>query len=272
MTCFDILNKLGIQVPRDGMIRCVNPAHDDKNPSMWIAPDGKGFKCHGCGVNGNAEKLAILVGVSTEGIIPTTYKPKPKREPRRFYTLKDCLDWLKGTPKLKGYRMTLTHDYKWPDGDLAGVVTRWDSEDNKSYRPLACENGMWRCGKPKVWPPYNAPAIARDFDGMVFVVEGEKACDKAIELGMLATTTAGGSSGIASTDLSILEKRDICIIPDADLPGHKYADAWTTLFPDAMVWEPFAVMGDGYDIADFCEGKTKEQALKLLRKLWRDRG
>ena len=151
-------------------------------------------------------------------------------------------------------------------------MTRWDGKDGKSYRPLACEHGMWRCGKPRVWPPYNAEAIAKSFDGMVFVVEGEKACDKAIELGMLATTTAGGSNGIANTDLSILEKRDICIIPDADLPGHKYADAWTTLFPDAMVWEPFAIMGNGYDIADFCDGKTKEQALKLLRKRWRDRG
>jgi DNA primase catalytic core len=32
--------------------QCINPDHDDKNPSMGLAPSGNAFHCFGCGVSG----------------------------------------------------------------------------------------------------------------------------------------------------------------------------------------------------------------------------
>src|SRR4051794_38806684 len=57
----------------------------------------------------------------------------------------------------------------------------------------------------------------------VFLVEGEKACEVARALGLLATTTAGGSAAPHQTDLTPLAGRTVVILPDNDAAGEKYA-------------------------------------------------
>lgn len=69
---------------------CVCPFHQDKNPSLKLYPNGKGFYCFACGTGGDQIKLAALyLGVSnTEAAeqlaaafqipvtLPSTYREK----------------------------------------------------------------------------------------------------------------------------------------------------------------------------------------------------
>ena len=57
--------------------------------------------------------------------------------------------------------------------------------------------------------------------GPVLVSEGEKCVDCLTPLGIVATTSAGGSSAPAKTDWTPLAGRRVVIWPDADTPGRK---------------------------------------------------
>ena len=57
-----------------------------------------------------------------------------------------------------------------------------------------------------------------------FVTEGEKAADAIRELGLVATTSAGGSSAAAKTDWSPLAGKTVVVCPDNDEPGEKYGN------------------------------------------------
>lgn len=48
----------GLQLNRKGLCQC--PFHQDKNPSLKIYPDGKGFYCFTCGTGGDQIKFAAL--------------------------------------------------------------------------------------------------------------------------------------------------------------------------------------------------------------------
>lgn len=72
---------------------CLCPFHQDKNPSMKIYPDGKGYYCFACGAGGDqiqfvaryhdiknyeaAKELASVFGVPIQ--VPVTYREKGKR-------------------------------------------------------------------------------------------------------------------------------------------------------------------------------------------------
>lgn len=48
----DYLNKVGIDVPKNNKIHCLNPDHDDRNPSMTIYDDRGYARCFGCSFYG----------------------------------------------------------------------------------------------------------------------------------------------------------------------------------------------------------------------------
>lgn len=64
---------LGRSLPETGSatVRCIDPAHEDVNPSCSVYADG-GFKCFACGVHGDAVNAVALV----EGLDPKRDFPK----------------------------------------------------------------------------------------------------------------------------------------------------------------------------------------------------
>jgi hypothetical protein len=104
-------------------------------------------------------------------------------------------------------------------------VLRWDRPDGKDIRPLARYPDGWRIGAmPEPRPLYRLPELlAATPEGPVVVVEGEKACDAAVRCGLLATTSAGGAQAAGKTDWSVLCRRRVIILPDADQAGERYA-------------------------------------------------
>jgi hypothetical protein len=84
----------------------------------------------------------------------------------------------------------------------------------------------WQKGAPKgARIPYRLPELlAADPDTPIYFVEGEKDADRLASLGLVATTTSGGSNGRWTPELNgHFAGRTVYIIPDNDEPGEKYA-------------------------------------------------
>lgn len=58
ITMQQVVEYYGLQPNRKGL--CLCPFHPDKNPSLKIYPDGKGFYCFTCGAGGDQVKFAAM--------------------------------------------------------------------------------------------------------------------------------------------------------------------------------------------------------------------
>src|SRR5262249_48959245 len=110
---------------------------------------------------------------------------------------------------------------------------------------------------PEPRPLYRQPDLAAA--ERVVVCEGEKAADAARSVGFVATTSAGGAQAAGKTDWRPLAGKEVVILPDNHVPGHKYADdvagilAKLTPAPVVRILdlaEHAPELPDGGDIAD----------------------
>lgn len=206
--------------PSSYQSRC--PAHDDAKPSLSIAAGNDGkvlIRCHaGC----DLEAICQSLGLKTRDLFPPRERKAAKRD--GWATLNDVVSWLER--KHPGDRVTC-HKYHDMEGPLVGVVFRIDHvAGGKTVRPMRLNPaGSWEFGAmPAPRPLYNLPALlAAPTDQIVFVAEGEKCVDALRQIGLLATTSAGGSQSARKTDWSALAGRRVIILPDADEAGNKYA-------------------------------------------------
>jgi putative DNA primase/helicase len=120
-----------------------------------------------------------------------------------------------------------------------GHVFRFDIADReKTFRPLtlwrdaADGNLHWRWESwPIERPLYGLRELAERPSAVVVVCEGEKSADAARRLlpGFVVVTSPHGSENADKADWSALQGREAIIWPDADIPGHKYAQAVTDM-------------------------------------------
>src|SRR6476659_2361881 len=99
----------------------------------------------------------------------------------------------------------------------------------------------------------------------IFVCEGEKACDLARKLGVVATTSAHGAQSPRRSDWSPLAGQSVVILPDHDVPGERYANAVVKILarqnprPRVKIirltdlWRTSVPIPDGGDIAEWLE-------------------
>lgn len=116
--------------------------------------------------------------------------------------------------------------YRDASGDAVLVVLRWDAhgERKKTIRPIRREPGGWSQQQPPTGRPlYRLPELLAS-DAAVYVVEGEPAADALVGLGLVATTSSGGSKAATKSDWSALSGRDVVVLPDNDSAGAKYRD------------------------------------------------
>jgi hypothetical protein len=203
--------------------RC--PAHDDRRASLSIAQGDGGkilLKCHaGC----DTAAIMAAVGLKLADLFPEktgatpTRNGRPTPGGRTFAKAKDAIAELE---RQHGRRSALWA-YHDAQGELVGVVVRWDKPDGKDIRPVTRHAGGWRIGAmPEPRPLYRLPDLAAA--RRVVVCEGEKAADAARSLGFTATTSAGGSQAASKTDWRPLAGKEVLILPDNDASGRNYAD------------------------------------------------
>ena len=119
-----------------------------------------------------------------------------------------------------GYKIAAIYRYS----DSYFVYRLEHPKEKKLFSQISFDGKAWTATAPKVRPLFNLESLLEaDPQEQVFVFEGEKCAIAAEGLGLLATTSSGGSGGSASTDWSPLRGRSVVIVPDRDEPGEKYA-------------------------------------------------
>lgn len=121
-------------------------------------------------------------------------------------------------------RIAATYDYKDERGKLLFQVCRFEPKDFRQRRPDG--NGGWTWAVKGVRQiPYRLPELLARPDGAkIFIVEGEKDADRLAELGLVATTNAGGAAKWPAELTPHFAGADVVVLPDADSPGRAHAD------------------------------------------------
>lgn len=123
----------------------------------------------------------------------------------------------------KAGKPSLIHLYRDRGGQPVLAACRYHRQDDgKFFLPHDIRTAEWKA--PQTRPLYNLDQITRQPDKVVVLAEGEKCADALIGLGLLATTTFGGSNAASKADMSPLSGRKVVIWPDHDEPGRKYQD------------------------------------------------
>jgi 5S rRNA maturation endonuclease (ribonuclease M5) len=142
-------------------------------------------------------------------------------------------DFFKDTPKpvttvIKTKQATppekivATYDYLDENRNLLFQVVRYDPKDFRQRHKNG--NGEWAWnleGVKRVL--YHLPEIMQVTDEEIYVVEGEKDCDRLWEWGLCSTTSSGGAAGWKPEYAEYLKGKLVTIIPDKDKPGFDYA-------------------------------------------------
>jgi hypothetical protein len=158
---------------------------------------------------------------------------------------------------------TASWSYFDADGNKVGRTLRWDQDEgDKEIRPIAWIDGQWSPNAMK--SPRPLYRLLEVLDAKVlFVCEGEKVADVVCECGLVATTSAGGSSGAGQSDWSPCRGKRVVILQDNDGPGANYAAAVERLAKKAGAIE--VIILDFTDrFSEFPEKGDAEQALELL--------
>jgi hypothetical protein len=208
--------------------RC--PAHEDRDPSLsvGIGTDARVLlHCHaGCPV----EAIVGTIGLAMKDLMPT-----PVADARRLYApQKSASDATFATADEAVAALGRKHGpcaARWAYTDSNGVpvgeVVRWNPPaGGKVVRPINRRGDGWVIGAmPEPRPLLNLSELSRLPDGAwVYIVEGETCVDAARAIGLVATTSAGGSKAAGKSDWSVMKGKVAVVLPDHDAAGGAYAE------------------------------------------------
>jgi hypothetical protein len=264
----------GLKKSRSGWeARC--PAHEDREASLSIGEGQDGRVLLNCHAGCDHKSIVAALGLEERDLFNRD-ESRPASTPKA--TKKAGKAFATADAAQKAYERTLgqpsrVYEYEVA-GELVGRVIRWDRPDGKKdIRPISRHADGWRLEhmiEPR--PLYLADVIAGAPGSPVCVAEGEK-CVQALSLGLgvLATTSSGGSNAASKTDWSPLAGREVVILPDADEAGRKYADEVASIL---LRLDPPATVGiveldglePGGDVADLHEACRDADEVKALRE------
>lgn len=185
--------------PKAGM--WIDFATNDRGDILDLWGQTRGFNRH-------SQFPELIEDVSTWLGEPTTQYSPPKPQPKV------------PTDELGQY--SHKWDYTDANGKLIACVYRYDTPDGKEYRPWDVLARKMAAPNPR--PLYNQPALVKA--RTVVLVEGEKAADALISVGIVSTTAMNGASAPTDkTDWSPLAGKHVVIWPDNDQAGKDYAKA-----------------------------------------------
>jgi hypothetical protein len=204
----------GVKKTRDGW-NAFCPAHDDHHPSLAIAVTGDGTvlvhcRSHGC----SAEAICKAIGMGTCDLYAHERNGQVPRDSRS------------GQRGKRPFNIAAIYDYTDGDGKVLYQVVRLDPKDFRQRRPdpKAKEKWIWNLhGVARVL--YRLPALLKAVaEGRtIFIVEGEKDCERLARLGLIATTNVGGAKKWMREYSDALRGANAVILPDNDPPGIEHA-------------------------------------------------
>jgi hypothetical protein len=255
--------------------RC--PAHEDGTASLSIGEGRDGrvlLKCHaGCPTKEIVAALGLeerdLFEVDSAATTTKSSSSKATKKAGKAYATADAAQ--KAYERTHG-ECSYRYEYRDAKDRLPYVVLRWDRpDDTKEIRPISKHPDGWRQEHmPEPRPLYLLRSILSDPSSRMYVVEGEKCVHALVALGLLATTSSGGSNAAGKADWSPLAGREVVILPDNDDAGRKYAEEVAEILqrldPPAIVrvveLDGLAPQGDVADLAAADESDADLQALR----------
>ena len=287
------------QTPNEnGMFCC--PAHDDSNPSLSVSEGDDGRVLLKCFTGCSAESICNAVGLEIRDLMPTNNFRSNGNNPNGS-TLQPKAEAIKATKQSEDqpfdtkakraikpeivvgwFRNKLGNpDHTWKyqnaEGDFIGGVLRWDKPNGKEIRQVAKNGDGWSAiAMQEPRPLYHLPELTEA--DCVYICEGEKAVDAARSIGLVATTSAGGSGAAKKTDWRALAGKEIIILPDNDEPGIKYAnDVYNMLLQleprptiKNVTLPDLPEKGDIFDWLEERDGKTSDELKQAIEQLAND--
>lgn len=232
------------------LARCINPGHSDEHPSMTIYDNQ--FNCNSCGCKGDIFDAAeFLTGVisfpeklkeveSTLGLVLNNTKTKPQKEifipiviplkkddALKKYTEETVLKLAHFVLNDKGRKFHISEDGWFPYYDKNGlidlVIVRFEDENSKKEVLTFYWNGKNIAMKSYPILLFNRHILAKT-KKPVIIHEGEKYINIAEEKLPEFTHTAwngGGKKYRNIQSLSILDDKEVFLLPDDDKPGRE---------------------------------------------------
>jgi putative DNA primase/helicase len=235
MTLEAVLSKLR-HVHRDGMgWKALCPAHPDKKPSLSIGRNNDRIllHCHaGCSTGAVLTALGMEVG-----------------------------DLFEGASQER--RIVAEYDYCDENGQLQFQVVRFQPKDFRQRRPLG--NGRWAWNLRGIHRvPYRLPELIAN--RCALICEGEKDCETARGLGLVATCNPLGAGKWSPEYAHWFQDKRITVIADADEPGRKHAEeVAASIFGKAASLKVIK-LPQAKDLTDWVErGGTRQSLLELMR-------
>jgi len=169
------------------------PAHEDRKPSLSIREEGGKLLLH-CHAGCSTEQVCSALGIELSDLFSTNGSAK-------------CIEAV----------------YSYVDelNKLLFEVVRYAPKGFRQRRPNG--HGGWEWNLDNVRRAlYRLPeVIAAD---SVIICEGEKDCEMARLLGLVATCNPGGAGKWRDEYSEILRGKHVCVIADADEPGRRHAE------------------------------------------------
>ena len=159
------------------------------------------------------------------------------------------------------------YDYYDSDGVLRYQVQRFEPKTFRQRRPD--DKGGWLYNLNDVEAlPYNLVGMIQNPDAPVFVTEGEKAAERLIQLGLVATTNHGGAKNWKPELNQYFKGRNVIVLPDNDDAGRAHADVVISqLYGTANAIKRVDLPGaEKDDVVDWLfKGGDTQQLMELVR-------
>jgi DNA primase len=258
---------------RDYLVKCLNPDHDDKNPSMRIDNITGIFNCFSCGFKGNIFKL---FGAPSNYLDIKRQKLTDAIEEKRSSSV--GLNYPKGyTPYVGNWRNIKPATYKhfdaflhhetqfvgrvvFPIRDITGKVVAFNGRHMTLSEKL----------KYMIYPPQATlplyPASVKPIKGRVILVEGIYDMVNLFDKGLTNVVCCFGTNNVDTDKLSILKMQDIMgvdIVFDGDEAGQKAADNIRVLAERIGLLTRNVNLGQNIDPGSLVEQQVKNLGERL---------
>ncbi|MFN0131856.1 MAG: DUF3987 domain-containing protein [Phycisphaerales bacterium] len=208
--------------------RC--PAHEDRDPSLSIGIGADARVLLHCHARCPVEAIVGTLGLAMKDLMPVPVA-EARRLPAQRKSASDATfaisDEAIAVQERKHGAFAARWTYTDAQGVSAGEVVRWNPPaGGKVVRPISRRGDGWViAAMPEPRPLLNLPELSRLPDGAwVYIVEGETCVDAARAIGLVATTSAGGSKAATKSDWSVMRGKVAVILPDHDAADNAYAE------------------------------------------------
>ena len=276
MKVVDILQerKLEFKVSgRDYLVRCLNPEHEDRNPSMRIDNITGIFNCFSCGYKGNIFKLfgapSNFLDIKRQQLVDAIEEKRSSSIGLPFpqgYTPYNG-NWRNIKPETyKHFEAFLHHETQFvgrvvfPIRDITGKIVAFNGRHMTLSEKI----------KYMIYPPQATlpmyPASVKPIKGRVILVEGIYDMVNLFDKGLSNVICCIGTNNVDMDKLAILKMQDIMgvdIIFDGDDPGQKAAENVRVLAERIGLITRNVNLGQNIDPGSLAEQQVKNLGERL---------